>query len=199
MRACATAVAARAAGRFRMNPQIDQAITWLNRSGVIAYPTEAVFGLGCRADRSAPVRRILSLKQRPESAGLIVLVDHLDRLEDWIIAPGADQRRRLDASWPGPVTWLLPASPRCPTWLCGAHDTLAVRISAHPVCAALAAGLKIPLVSTSANRSGQAPARSVAELDAAFEGELDYVLDGPVDRQATPSAIYDLLTGRRVR
>ena len=184
------------------NPELNQmrlAIEALKRGDVIAYPTESVFGLGCRADDRSAVMRILELKGRPVEQGVIVLIGRLDQLGDWVKSLDSDQLGRLEATWPGPVTWLLPVTDRCPTWLRGAHDTLAVRHSPHPVCEHLVTELDTPLVSTSANRSGEAPARTAAEVRAAFPEGIDYIVDSPVGDAAAPSEIRDLKTGRRLR
>lgn len=182
-----------------MTNSIDQAIKTLNRGGVIAYPTEAVYGLGCRADERAAVEKICALKRRPVEQGVIVLIGDLDQLGDWILPLSAQQRARLNETWPGPVTWLIPANNSCPVWLKGRHPSLAVRQSAHPLCRDLCQALDTPLVSTSANRSGQSPALSAAEAESMFGPEVDLIIDAPLGDSAKPSTIRDLLTGKQLR
>jgi L-threonylcarbamoyladenylate synthase len=182
-----------------MSTNLLQAIETLNRGGIIAYPTEAVYGLGCRADDRAAVERICTLKQRPVEQGVIVLVDHIDQLGDWIAPLDADQQASLQLTWPGPVTWLIPTTEHCPVWLTGKHSSLAVRQSSHPLCRQLCAELNVPLVSTSANRSGEEPARSALEAQQIFGDSIDLVLDAPLGDSDTPSAIFDLQTGEQIR
>lgn len=178
---------------------LDEAVALLKAGGVIAYPTEAVYGLGCRADDESAVRRILALKGRAPDKGLIVLVDRLERLDGWLERLSPALRARLEASWPGPVTWLIPATRECPAWLTGGGGRLAVRISAHPVCEPLAAGLGGPLVSTSANPEGCEPARTAAAVEEYFREGLDGILDDAVGDEAMPTRIFDLASGQRIR
>lgn len=178
---------------------ISSAIEVISRGGVIAYPTEAVYGLGCRADDRAAVERICALKERPIEQGVIVLIHDLDQLGNWIEPLDADELASVRLTWPGPVTWLMPASEHCPTWLKGQHPSLAVRQSDHPLCRELCGALDVPLVSTSANRSGEAPARSALEAQRIFGDSVDLVLDAPLGDSDTPSAIYDLKSGERLR
>lgn len=165
---------------------------------VVAYPTEGVYGLGCDPARAAAIDRLLALKQRPASKGLILIAADLDQLAPWLapLPPGAHER--LAATWPGPVTWLLPAAADCPHRVRGDHDTLAVRVTDHPVAAALCRAWGGALVSTSANRSGEAPARSAAEVTAAF-GDTVVVVPGPLGGLEGPTAIRDGRTGATLR
>ncbi len=165
--------------------------------GVIAYPTEAVYGLGCLPD-DRPISRLLRLKQRSPRKGLILVAASAEQLMPFVEFPNTATRRQVLATWPGPVTWLLPARRGVSTWLAGAHVTLAVRVSAHPVVQALCryAG---PLVSTSANRAGADPARDAARVRAGLGPSLDYVLAGRVGDSRRPTAIRDALSGALIR
>ena len=129
-----------------------EAATTLHRGGVIAYPTEAVWGLGCDPSNEAAVARLLALKQRPVDKGLILVAGTLEQfhgLLDWDALP-TDRSEAVFASWPGPHTWIVPTSGRVPHWITGAHDGVAVRVSAHPQVVALCDAFGGPLVSTSA-------------------------------------------------
>ncbi|WP_017168141.1 Sua5/YciO/YrdC/YwlC family protein, partial [Xanthomonas phaseoli] len=132
---------------------LDRAVSALTQGGVIAYPTEAVWGLGCDPRQEAAVLRLLEIKRRPVEKGVIVVASSVDLLRDWVDIDALEPERRQDvlASWPGPHTWILPITDRAPRWVTGEHDGLAVRISAHPVVAALCAAWAAPLGSTSAN------------------------------------------------
>lgn len=177
---------------------IAQAADALRAGAVIAYPTEAVFGLGCDPACEAAVRRILELKHRPASAGLILIGASFDDLAPFSAPITPDQQHQALAVWPGPVTWLFPRAPQVPDWLAGEHPGIALRVSAHPVCRALATEFG-PLVSTSANPRSLPPARNVAEVESYFAGEIAGIVEGAVGPGDRPSEIRDLATGRVIR
>ena len=179
--------------------QLHSAARCIKRGGIIAYPTEAVFGLGCDPANQLAVAKLLALKNRPWQKGLIVVATNLQQLGPWIQALSDNYLQRLDKSWPGPTTWLLPASSSCPNWLTGTHDTLAVRISAHPLVRSLCNILDGPVISTSANSSGQRPARSVLDTRLRFGTRIDFVLPGMLGDQEQPTRIRDLASGKLIR
>ncbi|MDV2451650.1 Sua5/YciO/YrdC/YwlC family protein [Xanthomonas hortorum] len=180
---------------------LDNAVAALTRGGVIAYPTEAVWGLGCDPRQEAAVLRLLAIKRRPVDKGVIVVAASVDVLHDWVDFDALEPARKQEvlASWPGPHTWILPVTAQAPRWVTGAHDGLAVRISAHPVVAALCAAWGAPLVSTSANLAGEPPARSRQALDPALLVSIDGVVDGEVGALAQPTQIRDARSGRILR
>jgi len=179
--------------------QLHSAARCIKRGGIIAYPTEAVFGLGCDPANQLAVAKLLALKNRPWQKGLILVAASLQQLEPWLQTLSDNSLQQLDKSWPGPTTWLLPASSSCPNWLTGTHDTLAVRISAHPLVRRLCDILRGPVVSTSANSSGQRPARSVLEIRLRFGTRIDFVLPGMLGSQEKPTQIRDLASGKLIR
>lgn len=178
---------------------LRQTVRALRAGGLIAYPTEAVYGLGCDPLQGAAVQRLLTLKQRPVEKGLILIASDWYQLEPYLLPLSAHQRRRLFASWPGPYTWILPCPPTVPVWLRGSHDSLAVRITAHPVAAALCRAWGGALVSTSANRSGLPPARSPLRVRQQFGAMIDYLVPGALGGLANPTAIRDGMTGKVLR
>lgn len=184
---------------MRISQDLNAAVDTLRRGGLLAYPTEAVFGLGCNPASSSAVQRLLAVKQRPAYKGLILLAAGLGQLTDYLLPLNATMQERVMDSWPGPVTWLLPAKPGVSPLIRGEHDTLAVRISAHPVCMALCQQLGHPLVSTSANRAGEEPARSVQDILRHLNGQIDLALDLPLGTQSRPTEIRDARTGNIVR
>ncbi|MDT8386916.1 MAG: Sua5/YciO/YrdC/YwlC family protein [Thiogranum sp.] len=179
--------------------RLHSAARVIRTGGVIAYPTEAVFGLGCDPANGRAVARLLELKHRPPDKGLILIASEWSQLSNWLQEISLVWQGRLDASWPGPVTWLIPAADHCPYWLTGDHETLAVRITDHPVVRALCNRLGSAIVSTSANRSGKKPARSLLEIRLQFGQQLDYVLAGALGGLSRPTEIRDLASGRIVR
>jgi L-threonylcarbamoyladenylate synthase len=179
--------------------QLAQAARIVNAGGVIAYPTEAVYGLGCDPRDGAAVLRLLELKQRPLDKGLILIAAEFAALQPYLAPLSATLRTKLLKSWPGPVTWLLPARPEAPFWLRGKHAALAVRVTAHPLAAALCRACGGVLVSTSANISNRPPARSALAVRRNFGSAIDYVLSGALGGRDKPTPIYDALSGRVVR
>ncbi|ATA26417.1 L-threonylcarbamoyladenylate synthase type 1 TsaC [Brenneria goodwinii] len=167
---------------------------------VIAYPTEAVFGLGCDPDSELAVKRLLVLKQRPWQKGLILIAADYQQLKPYIDDSllSDEQKEVMFSRWPGPVTWVIPARNTTPKWLTGKFNSLAVRVSAHPLVKKLCIGYGKPLVSTSANLSGQPPCRSEQEIYQQFGDDFP-VLRGKVGGRVNPSEIRDVLTGELLR
>lgn len=178
---------------------IRQAAQCLIDGAVIAYPTEAVYGLGCDPGNEHAVRRILELKERPAEAGMILIADRLERFVPYIKPVSPRLKDRALATWPGPVTWLFPRAPGVPDWLAGKHPTIALRLTAHPVCRALCEAFGAPVVSTSANPRGAAPARSAEQVEAYFGANLCGTVEGELGRSDQPSEIRDLASGRVLR
>jgi len=180
---------------------IHQSVAALQRGGVLAYPTEAVWGLGCDPFDEAAVLRLLAIKQREVAKGLILVAAdraQFDGLLDWSALP-PDRVAAVDASWPGPNTWIVPATARVPRWITGAHSGVAVRVSGHPVVIALCQAFGGPLVSTSANRAGEPPAFARGELDPQLLAQLDGCSLGETGGLSAPTAIRDALTGSVLR
>jgi len=178
--------------------QLRQAARILREGGVIAYPTEAVFGLGCDPAAEPALRRILAIKQRPAAAGFILIASGWAQLEGWI-SPTAEQRDRLLAPLDRPVSWVVPAGPRCNPLLTGGRPTVAVRVTTHPVARALCELAAMPIVSTSANRHGRPPARSALAARRQLGASVDLVLGGSTGGATRPSEIRDAATGQVLR
>lgn len=170
----------------------------LRQGAIIAYPTEAVFGLGCNPHDELAVMRLLEIKQRPVEKGLILIASHWEQLQPLLLPVDAEIRARVEETWPGPVTWLLAARPQTPVWLRGMHESLAVRVTAHPLAAALCDAFGGPIVSTSANASGRPPARTALQARLRCPG-VDIVLTGATGGRRQPSEIRDAYTGERLR
>ena len=178
-----------------------EAATVLHAGGVVAYPTEAVWGLGCNPFDEAAVLRLLAIKRRPVDKGLILIaasVAQLDGLADWDALP-RDRRDDVLATWPGPHTWIVPATPRVPRWITGAHDGVAVRVSAHPVVVALCESFGGALVSTSANPAAAPPPRTVAEIDSSLLAAIDGCVAGDTGDLPRPTPIRDARSGAELR
>lgn len=178
---------------------VRAAVNALQRGGVIACPTEAVWGLSCDPNSADAVRRLLALKSRPMAKGLILVAASQQQLEFLLDGLTKPQRQTLADSWPGPATWLLPHRGRVPEWICGQHATVAVRVSSHPALQALCKAWGGPLVSTSANRAGARPAQEAYQVRRYFGDVLDYVLPGRIGAIGRPTVIRDLLSGQFIR
>jgi len=182
----------------RYGLKLRLAARWVESGGIIAYPTEAVFGLGCDPLNPDAVHRLLDLKRRPAHKGLILIAADVSQLLPFVeLLPDALMRPVL-ASWPGPVTWLFPTRPDTPDWLIGSHDTLAVRVTAHALAASLCRRCG-PLVSTSANQAGSHPARTPLEVRLRLPEPPDLILHAPLGDADRPSRILDARTGRAIR
>ena len=180
-------------------PAYDRAVAALRRGGIIAYPTEAVYGLGCDPANAAAVARLLDLKQRPQRKGLILIAADEAALQPWLVPIDVTTEARIGPTWPGPTTWLLPTAADCPEFLRGEHETLAVRVTAHPIAAALCRAWGGALVSTSANRSGGEPVRDAASARELFGAGVDAMVEGAVGDLDRPTPIRDARTGRTLR
>ncbi|QSX78812.1 Sua5/YciO/YrdC/YwlC family protein [Agrilutibacter solisilvae] len=180
---------------------LDDTVRCLRAGGVVAYPTEAVWGLGCNPDDEAAVLRLLAIKQREVDKGLILVAAEVAQFDGWLDWPALapDQVRAVHASWPGPHTWIVPALSRVPRWITGRHAGVAVRVSAHPVVAALCRAAGMPLVSTSANRAGEPPAHRREALDPQVLAAVDAVCEGETGGLGAPTAIRDARTGATLR
>ena len=176
---------------------IQRAARILRAGGVVAYPTEGVFGLGCLPDNFAAVSRILEIKERDPAMGLALIAADLAQLDQWIALP--ENGAPLTSSDDKPVTWIVPATDNVPTWIRGNHDGVAVRLTTHPVARALCIAADSALVSTSANISGRAPARNSFVLRRGFSALVDYIVPGECGPASGPSEIRDLRTGKTLR
>lgn len=168
---------------------------------VIAYPTEAVWGLGCNPFDAEAVYKVLSLKQRSVDKGLILIAADIHQFNFILKDCSAVQRNQLEKSWPGPVTWLVPNNGTIPYWISGNHSSVALRVSDHPVVKALCKAYRGPIVSTSANPQGKPSAKTAWQVSRYFRRskELSYITKGSVGKRKKPSDIFDLNSGSTIR
>lgn len=178
---------------------IRQAVQFIAAGGIIAYPTETVYGLGCDPFNGDAVLRLLTLKQRTMDQGLILVASHFEQVEPLLLPLEPEVRDRVASPETTPTTWVLPCLPDIPVWLRGRHSSLAVRITTHPLAAALCDAWAGPLVSTSANIHGRHPAGTPLAVRLAFNNRLDYILHGATGSGNRPSEIRDGLSGAILR
>jgi L-threonylcarbamoyladenylate synthase len=175
--------------------ELIKAARVIHQGGLVAYATEYCFGLGCNPMNRAAVLRLLRLKRRSPRKGLILIAADVGQLAPYV----ADIPENVLATWPGPHTWLLAPRKEAPRWITGGLPRIAVRVTGHAQAAALCRTAHMAIVSTSANRSGEAPARSYRDAARRFRGLVDYVLPGNIGEAPAPTPIRDAETGAIVR
>lgn len=171
----------------------------VHEGGIIAYPTEGVFGLGCDPFNETAVKKILTLKQRDPSKGLILIASDWEQINNLITELPPERLNAIKKTWPGPYTWIFPASSGVPKWIRGDHPTIALRLTCHPIAKKLCNVCQMPLVSTSANRSQSQPAKNIDSLKQHFGDKIDLVIPGPLGSLNRPTVIRDGLTGQLLR
>lgn len=177
---------------------VADAVAALRAGAVIAYPTEAVWGLGCDPDNPTALERLLALKARNPAKGMILIAGNIAQVEEWLEGLDGLVRERLLVSWPGPVTWLVPDNGRTHPLVRGQHDKVALRVSDHPLVKVLTEAFGGPIISTSANRSGNEPMRSAEAIRAEWKGDV-VIVPGALGGRERPSIIRDVLSGDVLR
>ncbi len=177
------------------NQSIRLAVKCLRAGGVIAYPTESVYGLGCDPMNSAAVQRLSVIKDRPEHKGFIIIAAGWTQVQTWVrpIEPRCLQPILQANS--RPVTWIFPAMLTVPTSLCGPGHSIAIRFVTHPIMHALCEAYGGPIISTSANRHHESPIRDPIRLREVFQREVDVFVLGRLGSARRPSEIRDMMTG----
>ena len=183
---------------FRSSASFRRLAAYLRRGGLIAYPTESCYGLGCDPDNRGAVQRLLKLKQRPQHKGLILIAAKYRQIARYLQPLAPSQQQQLRNAGAQAITYLMPTLATTPRWLRGSHDTLAVRLTAHKQAAQLCSSVNSALVSTSANRSGQRPAKTYAQCQRLF-GRKVWVLPGQVGKRKKPSTIRMWGDGKIIR
>ncbi len=177
----------------------NKAVECLQQGKIIAYPTEAVYGLGCDPYNETALKNLLKLKHRSWKKGLILIASDYIQLEPFLQPLTPELEAKLFASWPGPITWLLPAKSKISHYLRGCSDKLAVRVTAHPQTVTLCQQWGKALVSTSANTSGIPAVKTALQVQHEFGDKIDYILPGQVGDRENPSEIRDALTDEVLR
>lgn len=180
---------------------MDSAVEALQQGRVIAYPTEAVFGVGCDPDNTEALEALIELKQRDAAKGLILIAASFEQLLPYIDATGLTQEQ-LDTvfqTWPGPVTWVMPVSQKTHELVHGQFDTVAVRVTNHPLVQSLCLEFGKPITSTSANLSGLPPCVTTEQVVEQLGSEKVFVVNGMVGNRQNPSEIRDARTLKVLR
>lgn len=182
-----------------MKDSLDIAVASMRRGGVIACPTESVWGLSCDPNNETAVGELLMLKKRSMEKGLILVAAMQKHFEDLLENLSLSKRALLTESWPGPNTWLVSHHGKVPSWIVGVHDKVALRVTDHPIMRALCLAWDGPLVSSSANPAGLEPAKTLQEVEAYFPDQLSALVAGETAGRSLPSQIRDLDTGSIIR
>lgn len=183
-----------------MKDNLQYLQAWFGNGEVFAYPTEAVYGLGCDPQNQEALYQILTLKKRPVEKGVILIASDLSQIQPYVSMDGLplSTQTKIKESWPGPVTWLLPKSAYTPDWISGYSDMVAVRISDHPLVGAMCDLLGQAIVSTSANPAGLEPATTANQVASYFPDGV-HIIEGDLGQQQTPSKIFHSLTLETIR
>ena len=185
------------------NVDLSNALTALRTQGVIAYPTESVFGLGCDPDCDLAIQKILDLKQRPAHKGLILIAADIEQLKNYadFSQLNKTQLSAIEKTWPGPYTWVVPAQKQLSKLISGDFDSVAVRVSAHTVVQELCREFGKPIISTSANLSGLEACVNPCEVKKMFNNTalLTTIIEAEVSGLDNPSQIHHALSGERLR
>ena len=183
-----------------LNPQhLQAAVDTLQQGGVVAYPTEAVWGVGCDPYNEQAVQKLLQLKQRDPAKGLILIAGSIRQFEPLLSELSQQQREQLEQHWPGPYTYLVPANEQVPALIRGKFTSVALRVSAHQPVIDLCEAFGGPIVSSSANLAGMPAAKTEQEVQQQLANNLDYLLPGPLGGNSNPSEIRDLISGQVIR
>lgn len=179
--------------------ELDEAVRALRNGGVIACPTEGVWGLSCDPDNDEALAQLMRLKARDPAKGVILVAASISQFQPWLVQLPLALHAPLIASWPGPNTWLVPDNGRSHGLVRGAHSKVALRVTDHPLMQALCEAFGGPLVSTSANVAGDPPATSADDVRAVFGDQLGAIISGELGGNARPSTIRDLVSGSVIR
>lgn len=181
--------------------ELSPEILALKKGLLIIYPTEAVWGIGCDPKNSQAFDDLLAAKNRPIHKGVILIAANYDQLLPYVndkLIP-MDKRTEIFSSWPGAVTYLLPASNDAPEYITGGSDLIAVRITTHPTVCRICNEFGGAIVSTSANLSGQPTAETLAEVQKVFEKKVSVYVNEPLGKNKKPSKIINGITGEIIR
>ena len=183
-----------------ISSSIEKAVEILKNGGIVAVPTEGIYGLSCDASNIEAVKRLRTLKQREDNKGFIVVSADLEQLQPFIQPLNPKQLSLVQSTWPGPVTWLIPVNPNVSNLIHGDDPTIAVRVTAHPLLSEICRKLGKAVISTSANKAGEAPALRASGIDDIFTiNQVDYILEGHLGELSGPTEIRDLQSNAIIR
>lgn len=175
----------------RMDQDIQKTIQILKDGGVVIFPTDTVYGIGCRLDDEETIRKVYTIRNRPEEKAVLAVVDSVAMAEEYVHIPEDVHSKLIDKYWPGGLTIILPCDiQKVPSVARAGGSTLAIRQTNHPVLVQLIDAIGVPLIAPSANFAGEKTPRSFDELDPKLCSLVDYVLEGNCGGDK-PSTIID--------
>ena len=178
--------------------ELVEAISCLQEGGIVAHACEGVWGLACDPYDKTAVQRVLDIKNRDVSKGLLVIGGTAAVFEEELSRLQTRQRQVVEMSWPGPSSWVV-FTDRYPSWVTGDKGNIGIRVPGHRQARALAAGFGGAIVSTSANRSGKPSLTEYSSVIGEFGGRVDFVLSGKIAGKTGPSTIRIAETGELLR
>lgn len=178
---------------------ISQAVQNLQMGNIIAYPTEAVFGLGCDPFNEQAAATLRTLKTRQPNQGFICIAATIEQILPWILPVSAAQWQIICETWPGPYTWVFRATDKAPPYCITDHNTIAVRVTAHPASRELCLAWGNPLISTSANPKGLMPSKTVTEVNHYFSHQIAGIVNGALGKEKQVTQIRMAETGLILR
>ena len=181
-----------------MQKKINQAVKVLREGGVIAYPTEGVFGLGCDPFNETAVLRLLKSKRRKVEKGLILIASSWDQVKN-LVKTDLFKSCTIKLSNKKPITWVFPATKKVPAWISGKFNSIAIRVTLHPVAKKLCRKFGGPIISTSANLVGRKPAKNSKQASEQFASAVDFIVSGRVGNLKKPTEIRDVKTNKLIR
>jgi L-threonylcarbamoyladenylate synthase len=181
-----------------MQNEINQAVKALREGGIIAYPTEGVFGLGCDPFNETAVLRLLKIKQRKVEKGLILIASSWDQVKD-LVKTNLFKSCTIKPNSKKPITWVFPATKKVPFWISGKFDSVAIRVTLHPVAKKLCQKLGGPIISTSANLVDKDPAKNSKQVSEQFASVVDFIVSGRVGNLKKPTEIREVKTNKIIR
>ncbi len=182
-----------------MQQELEKSCGIIRAGGLIAYPTEGVYGIGCDPQNEKSLQRLLAVKHRDPGKGFILIAANVDMLSPYISTLEDDVQNRVMSTWPGPITWVLPAAQDTSDIITGGRLTVAARVTAHPFVQTLSNTLGHALISTSANRSGQPAITCLQELQQELFNDVDYIVPLELGGLQKPTPIYDAESGKQLR
>ena len=165
--------------------------------GVVAYPTESCFGLGCDPHNLRAIKKLNILKKRPVNKNFILISSKLNQIKKMLQELNNSKIKNLNMKWPGPHTWLIEANHKCPSWL-RKKNKVAIRVPDLNICQNLLNSIAMPITSTSANRTKQRPIKNYREACRQYKKSV-HIIKGRIGKNKKPSQIQDFDTKAIIR
>jgi len=181
-----------------MRQKTEQAVKTLKEGGIILYPTEGVYGLGCDPFNETAVTRLLKLKKRKVDKGLILIAANWGQVKS-LIKIDPTKQKLIKEKRGEPITWVFPATKKAPKWVTGKFKTIAIRVTTHPGAKKICQRFGGPIVSTSANLSRKKSIKKLTQVDKKILAGVDFVVPGSTGNLGKPTEICDVKTGVAIR